>query len=70
MTRGNHNRRFSLLAAGLIVLKEAGGYITAPDGGEAYPGGDVVAGNPFLQPKLRDVVNEGVAAIARARGEG
>jgi len=58
------------IAAGMIILKEAGGYITSPDGGDAYPGGDVVAGNPHLQPKLRDAVNEGIAAIARARGEG
>ncbi len=58
------------MAAGTIILKEAGGYITAPDGSDAYPGGDVVAGNPLLQPKLRDVVNDGIAAIARARGEG
>jgi myo-inositol-1(or 4)-monophosphatase len=58
------------MAAGMIILKEAGGYITSPDGGDAYPGGDIVAGNPHLQPKLRDAVNEGIAAIARARGEG
>jgi len=58
------------MAAGIIILKEAGGYVTAPDGGDPYPGGDVVGGNPFLQAKLRDAVNEGVAAIARARAEG
>jgi myo-inositol-1(or 4)-monophosphatase len=58
------------MAAGMIILKEAGGYVTSPDGGDAYPGGDIVAGNPHLQPKLRDAVNEGIAAIARARGEG
>ncbi|EHL97950.1 inositol monophosphatase family protein [Acetobacteraceae bacterium AT-5844] len=58
------------MAAGIIILKEAGGYVTSPDGGDAYPGGDIVAGNPLLQPKLRDVVNEGIAAIARARAEG
>jgi myo-inositol-1(or 4)-monophosphatase len=58
------------MAAGLIILKEAGGYATTPDGGDPYPSGDVVAGNPHLQPKLRDVVNEGIAAVARARAEG
>lgn len=58
------------MAAGIIILKEAGGYVTAPDGGDAYPGGDIVCGNPHLQAKLRDAVNEGVAAIARARAEG
>jgi myo-inositol-1(or 4)-monophosphatase len=58
------------MAAGIIILKEAGGYVTAPDGGDAYPGGDIVCGNTHLQAKLRDAVNEGVAAIARARAEG
>ena len=58
------------MAAGIIIVKEAGGYVTAPDGGDAYPGGDVVCGNPHLQGKLRDAVNEGVAMIARARAEG
>jgi myo-inositol-1(or 4)-monophosphatase len=58
------------MAAGLIILKEAGGYATTPDGGDPYPSGDIVAGNPHLQPKLRDVVNEGIAAVARARAEG
>jgi myo-inositol-1(or 4)-monophosphatase len=58
------------MAAGLIILKESGGYATTPDGGDPYPSGDVVAGNPHLQPKLRDVVNEGIAAVARARAEG
>jgi myo-inositol-1(or 4)-monophosphatase len=58
------------MAAGLIILKEAGGYATSPDGGDPYPGGDIVAGNPHLQPKLRDVVQEGIALVARARAEG
>nr|WP_237182358.1 inositol monophosphatase family protein [Roseomonas marmotae] len=58
------------MAAGLVILKEAGGYATAPDGSSPYPAGDIVAGNSFLQPKLRDVVLEGTAMIARARAEG
>jgi myo-inositol-1(or 4)-monophosphatase len=58
------------MAAGLILLKEAGGYVTDPDGNDPYANGNVVAGNPHLQPKLRDLVNEGIAAVERVRGEG
>ena len=58
------------MAAGLILLKEAGGYVTDPDGGDAYASGNVVAGNPLLQPKLREVVTEGIALVGRARAEG
>jgi len=58
------------IAAGLIVLKEAGGYATDPEGGDCYANGLVVAGNTFLQPKLREVVQEGIALVARARAEG
>jgi myo-inositol-1(or 4)-monophosphatase len=58
------------MAAGLILLKEAGGYVTDPEGNDAYANGNVVAGNPHLQPKLRELVNEGIAAVERVRGEG
>ncbi|MDB5369993.1 MAG: inositol monophosphatase [Roseomonas sp.] len=58
------------MAAGIIMVKEAGGYVSDPEGGDAYPGGNVVAGNPILQPKLREAVVEGIAAISRARAEG
>ena len=56
------------IAAGLIILKEAGGWATDPEGNDPYLSGNVVAGNPLLQPKLRDVVNEGIALVERARG--
>ncbi|MFC4168870.1 inositol monophosphatase family protein [Teichococcus aestuarii] len=58
------------IAAGLVILKEAGGYATDPEGGDCYANGHVVAGNPHLQPKLREVVQEGIALVGRARGEG
>ncbi len=58
------------MAAGMVILKEAGGYCTDPEGNDPYPTGNVVAGNPFLQPKLREVVQEGIAAVSRARSEG
>nr|WP_202397021.1 inositol monophosphatase family protein [Pseudoroseomonas coralli] len=58
------------IAAGLVILKEAGGYVTDAEGGDSFASGNVIAGNPFMQPKLREVVNEGIAAVGKARGEG
>jgi myo-inositol-1(or 4)-monophosphatase len=51
------------MAAGQVILREAGGTITDPDGGEPYPGGNVVAGNAALHPRLREIVAEGIASI-------
>jgi myo-inositol-1(or 4)-monophosphatase len=51
------------MAAGLVILKEAGGFATDPHGGEPYPSGDVVVGNPTMQPRLRTLVAEGIAAV-------
>ncbi|MBI0435198.1 inositol monophosphatase family protein [Roseomonas sp. KE0001] len=58
------------VAAGLVILKEAGGIATDPEGGDCYASGHIVAGNPFLQPKLREVVQDGIAVVGRARAEG
>ena len=55
------------MAAGLVVLKEAGGFATDPEGGEPYPSGNIVVGNPTLQPRLRELVAEGIAAVAGRR---
>ncbi len=54
------------MAAGLVVLREAGGFATDPEGGDPYAEGNVVAGNPALQPKLRELVAEGIAAARPA----
>jgi myo-inositol-1(or 4)-monophosphatase len=51
------------IAAGLVMVKEAGGFLSDPDGGDAYATGNVVAGNQALQPKLREAVAEGIAAV-------
>lgn len=51
------------MAAGIVMVREAGGFVTCPDGGDAYETGLVVAGNQALQPKLREVVAEGIAAV-------
>ena len=53
------------MAAGLVLVREAGGFATDPDGGDAWPGGDVVAGNPSLHGRLREFVAEGIAATRR-----
>jgi len=54
------------VAAGLLIVREAGGTVTDPAGAEFMvsdgPDNDVVAGNAHLQPKLRELVAEGVAA--------
>ncbi|MDI3309009.1 MAG: inositol monophosphatase family protein [Acetobacteraceae bacterium] len=53
------------MAAGLVILREAGGFATDPEGGDPYAEGNVVAGNPALQGRLREVVAEGIAAARR-----
>lgn len=45
------------IAAGLLMVREAGGFATAPDGGDAYAAGHVVAGNEHLHEKLRGIVH-------------
>lgn len=57
------------IGAGLLMVREAGGYVTDPEGGDAYASGNVVAGNVHLQPKLREAVVEGIAAAATARSQ-
>jgi myo-inositol-1(or 4)-monophosphatase len=54
------------MAAGLLLVREAGGYVTDPHGGDPR-GGDVVAANPNMHETLRAVVADGVAAAAAAR---
>ncbi len=55
-------------AAGILIVREAGGYVTNAAGQEAVvhdgPSNDIVAANPVLHPRLCDVVAEGVAAAA------
>jgi myo-inositol-1(or 4)-monophosphatase len=55
-------------AAGILIVREAGGYVTDAAGREAVvhdgPGNDIVAANPTLHPKLRELVAEGVAAAS------
>lgn len=57
------------MAAGLILVKEAGGFATDPEGGDPYAEGNVVAANPFMHPRLRDAVKDGIAAVAARKAE-
>ena len=56
------------IAAGIVMVREAGGLVTDPQGGDGfYESGLVVCGNPALHPKLREVVAEGITAAEAAR---
>jgi myo-inositol-1(or 4)-monophosphatase len=50
------------ISAGLVIVREAGGYVTNPTGGDARDNGDVVAANTHLHPALCAAVREGIAA--------
>ncbi len=56
------------VAAGLVIVREAGGYVTNAAGGELAltDSVDVVAANPHLHARLLEVVADGVAASGRA----
>lgn len=60
------------MAAGLLIVREAGGFVTDPSGAEsvlhdARPN-DIVAANPHMHARLREVVAEGVAAAESRAG--
>ena len=44
------------IAAGILLVREAGGFVTAPDEADPYETGSVVAANPHLHAKLREIV--------------
>ncbi len=50
------------IAAGLLIVREAGGYATDPQGGDPRDSGDVVAANPHLHVVLREAAANGLAA--------
>ena len=55
------------MAAGLLIVREAGGYATDPQGGDPMETGDVVAANTHLHATLREAVMDGQAT---SRGAG
>ncbi len=48
------------IAAGLLLVREAGGYATDVGDGDPRETSNIVAGNPHLHAKLRTVVTEGM----------
>ena len=50
------------IAAGLILVKEAGGFVSDPDGNDPWQNGHVVAANPYLFATLRAAVKAGMAS--------
>lgn len=54
------------MAAGMLIVREAGGFVTDATGAEAVmhesAGNDIVAANPHLHPRLLQVVSDGVSA--------
>ena len=58
------------IAAGILLVREAGGFVSDPAGGDPLLSGDVVAANPPLHPRLGEAVAEGVAAAERRTGTG
>lgn len=55
------------MAAGALIVREAGGFCTNAAGGELVllPNIELVAANPALHPRLLEVVAEGLAASNR-----
>ncbi len=51
------------MAAGLLLVRESGGFANDPAGGDPRETGNVVAGNPHLYEKLCEAVAEGQAAV-------
>jgi myo-inositol-1(or 4)-monophosphatase len=53
------------VAAGALIVREAGGIVSAPDGAEFIvsdgPDNDIVAGNAHLHAKLKDLVQDGLS---------
>jgi myo-inositol-1(or 4)-monophosphatase len=49
------------MAAGTLLVREAGGFITDPAGKDPRDTGDVIAANPHLHPALSEAVVQGVA---------
>jgi myo-inositol-1(or 4)-monophosphatase len=56
------------IAAGLLLVREAGGYVSDPEGGDPRETGNVIAGNVHLHDKLAEIVRDGQAAARGAKG--
>ncbi len=56
------------IAAGILLVREAGGFASDPAGGDPLASGDVVAANPPLHPRLGAAVADGMATAERRTG--
>ena len=56
------------IAAGMLLVREAGGYATDTGDGDPRDTAAIVAANPHLHPKLRAAVIEGMQPPARPLG--
>ena len=54
------------LSAGMLIVREAGGYATDPGDGDPRETGNIVAGNPHLHARLREAVLDGQEAARHA----
>jgi myo-inositol-1(or 4)-monophosphatase len=52
------------IAAGILLVREAGGYVTDPEGRDQI-GADLVSANPHLHPRLLEAVADGLAAAEK-----
>ena len=53
------------LAAGILIVREAGGYVTDMEGGQGMlAGGDVIAANPHLHQPLMQLLNRALKGTA------
>jgi myo-inositol-1(or 4)-monophosphatase len=50
------------VTAGLLIVREAGGFATDTAGGDPRVSGDVVAANPHMHAQLREIAADGLAA--------
>jgi myo-inositol-1(or 4)-monophosphatase len=53
------------MSAGLLIVREAGGFTGDPGGGDPRETGDVVVSNPHLQGPLLEAVIDGISASRR-----
>ena len=53
------------IAAGTLLVREAGGYVTDVGDGDALATGNIIAANPHLHPPLRKFVADGMTPPVR-----
>ena len=53
------------IAAGMLMVREAGGYATDVDDGDPRETQAIVAANPYMHPKLREIVVAGMTVPGR-----